>query len=415
MRIFLTLLFSVVMLANASAQTNNSPYSINGIGDLEDGFVNRTSGLASTGIAYRDNRYMITNNPAALSALDNQFFAGEIGIVGQYINYSGSPVSPTYSTSSDITYKRFTLGTKIFKHWGSAVGLAPFSSENYEYGNLQSLGYSGATVPSYNEGYGGINKVFWSNAYEFFHHLSIGVTSSYLFGSINAKSIIQGPVGTAIYLSKNNNTFYSNFYFDYGLQYYTAINKHWNVTIGLVYANQGWLNTDQVITILNIDSVALRNKETVGTFTIPASYGAGLSISYNKKYTFLADYRFQNWGMLHSNSSNFAYQNSERASIGFEVSKKKTAFNQLFETSFLQAGLYYSRSYLIMNGEPIDDIGVTAGFGVNSKRSPLSCNVMLQYGIKGTTNNNLIMERYLGATFIFSYRDFWYTRGRKFD
>ena len=415
MRIFLTLLFSVVMLAKASAQTNNSPYSINGIGDLEDGFVNRTSGLASTGIAYRDNRYMITNNPAALSALDNQFFAGEIGIVGQYISYSGSPVSAAYSTSSDITYKRFTLGTKIFKHWGSAVGLTPFSSENYEYGNLQSLGYSGATIPSYNEGYGGINKVFWSNAYEFFHHLSIGVTSSYLFGSINAKNIIQGLTGSAVYLSKNNNTFYSNFYFDYGLQYYTAINKHWNVTIGLVYANQGWLNTDQQITVLNIDSVALRNKETVGTFTVPASYGAGLSISHNKKYTFLADYRFQNWGILHSNSSNFAYQNSERASVGFEISKKKTAFNQLFESSFLQAGLYYSRSYLVVNGKSIDDLGVTAGFGVNSMRSPLSVTVMLQYGIKGTTDNNLIAERHLGATFIFSYRDFWYTRGRRFD
>lgn len=415
MKIFLTILFSVVILLKGAAQNNNSPYSTLGLGDLEDGFVNRTTGLSSTGIAYRHNRNLITNNPAALSALDNQWFAGEIGIKAKFISYSGTPVSSTNSTSSDITFKRFTLGTKLFKHWGSAVGLAPYSTENYEYTGVKPLGYGGDLIPSYNEGYGGINKVFWSNGYEFFNHLSIGITSSYLFGSINTKNVIQGSPGSAIYLSKNDRTFYSNFYFDYGVQYYTALNKHWDISLGLVYANQGWLNTEHQITVLDIDSVAIRSKEDVGTFTIPASYGAGISITRNKKYTFLADYRFQEWGSQRSNTSNFTYENSERASVGFEISNKKTAYNTQFETSFIQAGLYYSKSYLVINGKPIEDMGVTAGFGVNAKRSPLSLNVSLQYGIRGTTDNNLVKENYFGASFIFSYRDFWYTKGRKFD
>ena len=415
MKIFLTILFSVVILLKGAAQNNNSPYSTLGLGDLEDGFVNRTTGLSSTGIAYRHNRNLITNNPAALSALDNQWFAGEIGIKAKFISYSGTPVSSTNSTSSDITFKRFTLGTKLFKHWGSAVGLAPYSTENYEYTGVKPLGYGGDLIPSYNEGYGGINKVFWSNGYEFFNHLSIGITSSYLFGSINTKNVIQGSPGSAIYLSKNDRTFYSNFYFDYGVQYYTALNKHWDISLGLVYANQGWLNTEHQITVLDIDSVAIRSKEDVGTFTIPASYGAGISITRNKKYTFLADYHFQEWGSQRSNTSNFTYENSERASVGFEISNKKTAYNTQFETSFIQAGLYYSKSYLVINGKPIEDMGVTAGFGVNAKRSPLSLNVSLQYGIRGTTDNNLVKENYFGASFIFSYRDFWYTKGRKFD
>ena len=415
MKIFLTILFSVVILLKGAAQNNNSPYSTLGLGDLEDGFVNRTTGLSSTGIAYRHNSNLITNNPAALSALDNQWFAGEIGIKAKFISYSGTPVSSTNSTSSDITFKRFTLGTKLFKHWGSAVGLAPYSTENYEYTGVKPLGYGGDLIPSYNEGYGGINKVFWSNGYEFFNHLSIGITSSYLFGSINTKNVIQGSPGSAIYLSKNDRTFYSNFYFDYGVQYYTALNKHWDISLGLVYANQGWLNTEHQITVLDIDSVAIRSKEDVGTFTIPASYGAGISITRNKKYTFLADYRFQEWGSQRSNTSNFTYENSERASVGFEISNKKTAYNTQFETSFIQAGLYYSKSYLVINGKPIEDMGVTAGFGVNAKRSPLSLNVSLQYGIRGTTDNNLVKENYFGASFIFSYRDFWYTKGRKFD
>jgi hypothetical protein len=415
MRIFLTILFSVLLLCKGHAQNNNSPYSLLGIGDLEDGFANRTSGLSSTGIAYRSSRNLITNNPASLSALENQWFAGEIGIKGKFVSYSGNPVSTTNSTSTDITFKRFTLGTKLFKHWGSAIGIAPYSTENYEYTGTKPLGVGGNLIPSYNEGYGGINKVFWANGYEFFNHLSIGITSSYLFGAISTKNVIQGPSGSAIYLSKNDKTFYNNFYFDYGIQYYTALNKHWDISLGLVYANEGWLNTDHQITILDIDSIAIRSKRDVGTFTIPASYGAGLTITRNKKYTFLADYRFQDWGSLRSNTNDFLYEKSQRASVGFEISNQTTAYNTRFETSFIQAGLYYNKSYIVVNGKPIEDMGITAGFGINAKRTPLNLNVSLQYGIRGTTENNLIKENYFGATFIFSYRDFWFTKGRKFE
>jgi hypothetical protein len=57
-----------------AAQTNNSPYSLLGIGDIDNDFYNRTSGLANTGIAYRSDRFLLNNNPASFSALTNQVF-----------------------------------------------------------------------------------------------------------------------------------------------------------------------------------------------------------------------------------------------------------------------------------------------------------------------------------------------------
>jgi hypothetical protein len=413
-RIWISFAFSSCLLSTGFAQTNNSPYSIHAIGDLTDNIINRTSGMASTGIAYRNNRYIITNNPAALSGLDNQFFAGEIGVNGQYIDYSGNPVSQTNHQSSDITFKRVSFATKIMRHWGSAVGLVPFSEENYEYSGTRPIGYNAGDLPTYDQGYGGINKVFWANGYELFNHLSLGITTSYLFGSITNKNIVLGQ-GTSVYLSKNNNTFYNNLYVDYGLQYYASINAHWDFTLGAVYANQTSLNTETNVNVINLDSNVLRSTQTVGTYNIPTSYGLGLSVTKDKKYTFLADYRFQNWSSLSSSTGDFFYKNSQRASVGFEISKKKIAFNQLFETNFFQAGFYYNKTYLIVNGTPIDDIGGSVGMGFNSKRSILSFMVVLQYGIKGTTNNNLLRENYANLSFIFSMRDFWYTQGRKFD
>jgi hypothetical protein len=414
MRIWLTIIFSLFLITAGLAQTNNSPYSIHAIGDLTDNIINRTSGLASTGLAYRNNRNIITNNPAALSALDNQFFVGEIGINGSYIDYTGNMVSTTNHQSSDITFKRFSLATKIFRHWGSAVGLVPYSEENYEYSGARPVGYSGESVPTYDQGYGGINKVFWANGYDFFNHLSIGITSSYLFGSITNKNIILGQ-GSSIYISKSNNTFFNNLYFDYGLQWHGSINSHLDYTIGAVYANQTALNTETNVTVVNLDSNVLRSKQTVGTYNIPTSYGIGFSITRNKKYTLVGDYKFQNWSSLRTTTGDFFYENSQRASLGFEISNKKVLFNTLYETSFFQAGFYYNKTYLIVNGTPINDIGGTVSMGVNSKRSPLSFIVVMQYGIKGTTQNNLLRENYMNLSFIFSFRDFWYTQGRRYE
>ena len=413
-RIWLTVIFSVLLISAGFTQTNNQPYSIHAIGDITDNIINRTSGLGSTGVAYRNNRYIITNNPASLSALDNQFFAGEVGVNGQYVDYSGNGVSQTSHQSSDISFKRFSLGTKIFKHWGSAVGLVPYSEENYEYSGNRAIGGSGVLLPTYDQGYGGINKIFWANGYEFLNHLSIGITTSYMFGSITNKNILLGQ-GTSIYLSNNNNTFYDNFFLDYGLQYYGSINSHWDFTIGAVYANQANLRAETNTSVLNVDSSVLRSKTTLGSYNIPTSYGIGFSLTRNKKYTLVADYKFQNWSSLRSSTGDFLYENSQRASVGFEISNKKVAYNTLYETSFFQAGFYYNKTYLIVNGTPINDIGGSIGIGVNSKRTPLSLNVVLQYGIKGTTSNSLLRENYVNMSFIFSLRDFWYTHGRKFD
>lgn len=413
-RLYFSIVLTVLVVVSGYAQTNNQPYSIHAIGDLTDNIINRTSGMGSTGLAYRNNRYIITNNPASLSAMDNQFFAGEIGVNGQYIDYSGTGVSATNHQSSDITFKRFSLGTKIFKHWGSAVGLVPFSEENYEYSGSQQVGGSAAVIPTYNQGYGGINKVFWANGYEFLNHFSIGITTSYLFGSINNKNIILGQAAS-IYLSTNNNTFYDHLYLDYGFQYYGSINAHWDFTLGAVYANQTNLRAETNTNVINLDSNVLRTNTTSGTYLLPTSYGFGFSLTRNKKYTLVGDYKYQNWSSLRSTTQGFFYENSQRASLGFEISNKKVAYNTLYETSFFQAGFYYNKTYLIVNGTPINDIGGSVGIGVNSKRSIISMLVVLQYGIKGTTQNNLLRENYGNLSFIFSMRDFWYTHGRKFD
>jgi hypothetical protein len=422
----LTIILLSASFFQLKAQTNNSPYSVFGIGDIEDSYLNRTSGLSNTGIAYRSSRYLINNNPASFSALDNDFFTGEVGGRASLINYYGGNVDPTNNQSFDITFKKVVLGVKASKHWGTSVGLLPFSSQNYVFNSpLNVNGTTGVIANQFFQGSGGLNKVYWANSYEFFHHLSLGVDVSYLFGSLQQKIIIQDPNQIEL-VSTNNNVNLTNFYFDYGLQFYGKVGKKWDYVIGATFANKSPLNVEISQTVLNPDSSVLySNTFPLSTFNLPTSIGGGISLTYNKRYTLLADYKYQGWGSVNNsgyinsllnstNYMNYSIQNSNRLSVGFEMSKKKAIYNTLIETTFYQAGFYYSNSYLNVYGQQIRDIGGTLGIGVNSKRTPLAYTFSVQYGVKGAQSSQLIQERYANFTLSISYRDFWLTKGRKF-
>ena len=182
-------------------------------------------------------------------------------------------------------------------------------------------------LPTYDQGYGGINKVFWANGYEFFNHLSVGITTSYLFGSITNKNIILGQ-GTSVYLSKNNNTFYNNLYVDYGLQYYASINAHWDFTIGAIYANQTALNTETNINVINLDSNVLRSTQSPSEHIIfPPVMELVFPLQKIRNILWWRTINSRTGQVFTTSTGDFFYKNSQRASVGFEISKKKIAYN----------------------------------------------------------------------------------------
>src|SRR5258708_1041070 len=417
--IFITLL-SVTSLG-AMAQGNFSPYSQLGIGDLEDGFYNRTSGLANTGIAYRSNRYLINNNPASFSALTDQYFTVETGIRGSIINYYGTPVDPSNNQSGDITFRKLAMGIKLSKHWGSSIGLVPFSTQNYEFNVPYFLQGSSAEIANhYYQGHGSVNKVYWANSYEFFHHLSIGIDAGYLFGQLNQKDILQNP-GTGASLTSTTNTIdLNNPYIGYGLQLFGKLGKKLEYSLGATFSNKTDLFASQNPRVLAAYSSTLQHQALSQTYlTLPKTFGVGIALTHKQKFTFLADFKHQDWDAVQNKNTypgkDYALGNSNKGSIGFEISKKKNFYNSKVELSYFQPGLYYGTSYLQTNAHKIKDEAITVAFGVNSLKRPLAYSIVFQYGIKGTQANNLIQERYANITFVVNYGALWFTKGKKYE
>ncbi len=403
----------------ALAQGNFSPYSQFGLGDIEDGYYNRTTGMGNTGIAYRSNRFLINNNPASFSALSNQYFTMETSLRGSYISYAGTPVNIAGTESADITFRRLAMGIKLTKNWGSSIGLVPFSTENYEFNVPQYLQGSASEVyNNYYQGHGSVNKVYWANSYEFFHHLSLGIETGYIFGQMNQKNIIQSSLG-ASQVSTENDINLQNLYVTYGLQLYGNLGKHWKYGIGGTFSNKTQLLASYNQLVNGSDSSLLQNAQLKEKYIrLPTSFGAGFSLTKDDKFTWVGDYRYQNWNGVQSNEyqgTSYSIASSERGSLGFEISKKKPIYNARVEMSYFQAGLYYSNSYLQINGQQIKDYGITMGIGANSLKTPLAYAIIFQYGIKGTTKNDLIRENYANVTFLINYGSIWYTKGKKFE
>jgi hypothetical protein len=183
--LFFCLLFCGTNSFIAFSQNMNSPYSVYGIGDIDFRAYNRTSGMASTGLALSSSFYMIDNNPASIAGLPRSFYLVDVSAVGKSVQYKGDPISTGNSNNKDFWIKRFGLTVKLNKSWASAIGIRQFSNINYKFKGSKTVEGATTTYITDYEGDGGLNEYYWNNAVSLGKHFSLGLKSSVIAGAIN--------------------------------------------------------------------------------------------------------------------------------------------------------------------------------------------------------------------------------------
>jgi hypothetical protein len=411
--IFKTILLLLIIFPVA-AQNMNSPYSVFGIGVMDYGTYNRASGMGNTSLASYSTPYnLINKNPASITGLTRSTYVFDLGFNGIAMTYKGAPISNDNRTSRDLIIKRLSLSVKLNNHWASGVGFAPVSTVNYLFAATKNIEGSTDTYNATYEGNGGLNKVYWNNAWSVGKHLSVGITPSFIFGSVGITETLFGGSLTSDITSTGRN-YYNGIGVDYGMIYGTSLNKKWDLRIGGKFSNKTKLNTERSFSVLNgTTSVVTDQVVSTGTFHLPLSYGAGIELTKNKKTTISADYSYENWNALNLNGVNFSYKDSHHFSLGTQFSKTTRLYNREYEKNFFQMGVFYNTSYLNVKQTPINDYGFTTGFGglMNAK---LGYTLALQVGSRGTVANGLVKENYMQATVTLSYRDILFTKTPKY-
>ncbi len=70
-------------------------------------------------------------------------------------------------------------------------------------------------------------------------------------------------------------------------------------------------------------------------------------------------------------------------------------------------GFYFISTYYKINGEPINEWGVTGGFGMPLTRST-RLNVGIEYGQRGTTSHNLIKDNIFRISLSLNVGELWF-------
>lgn len=397
------------------AQDMNSPYSTYGVGDLEQRYYDRSVGMGNSSISLMSTQhFQFLKNPASLSGLERSNVYFNLALVGKTVSYSGNPISSANNNSKDFSIKSFSIATKLNNVWASSIGFMPFSYVGYLYNATKSIEGSNSTYTGSYEGDGGLYNVYWNNAFALGKHFSVGIRSSFIFGSINQTETLSGDALTASIVTKNQD-YYHRLRFEYGAIYQGNITKNWKLGLGGKIITKTTLQSERTQTITE-GTTPVKTNEAVASdpFYLPVSYDAGISLTHKNRMTIAVDYNYQNWNELKQGGNSYSLIDSRRVSAGVQFSNQVEQWGHRFEKNYWQAGVFSNNSYLRVHNTPVNEIGASVGYG-SYLTGNLFYGLSVEAGRRGTISNGLIKENYVQATFTLSLREFLFSKGIKYN
>ncbi|MCX6168087.1 MAG: hypothetical protein NTX65_02020 [Ignavibacteriales bacterium] len=411
LKIFVLLLLS----ASPLLADGGSIYSRFGLGDLHSPFSSRRFALGELGIALSDKDYLSFINPASLNELQYTRFETGLLYTGNNSQNSASSVFHT-----NLHFNGLMSGFPINRDYGIsfAIGLVPYSDVAYDVLQTQSNALTDDYTVKYS-GEGGISKFVLGTSYRLPLDFAIGVTYDYYFGRIGNNSSVTFVSGSKLQnASYSRETSYHGIGISAGL-----ISGNLSKVLGITDLKDfkiGFTFSPDVT--LSADSVD-NSTSTIGTFAlstgssktkVPYKWGVGASFNFIDKYTFVLDYLYQPFSQYTNNgfkSSNL--QDYYKMSLGFEFRDIENRSDSYWDHVTLRTGISYEQSQYKINGYGINQFSIYGGVGLPISYGTTydsTLDLSIQYGRRGTTDNNLISENIFKFNVSFSLGEFWFLR-----
>ncbi len=400
--------FILISSISVAQEGTTSPYSFYGIGSLNfrGTAENRTMGGISV---YSDSIHLNLQNPAGLSQL-------------RLVNYSisASHERDTEKTDNETqklqttSFDYLAVGIPLARGIGASFGVLPYTSVGYsilDEGEVSTTQYNGE---------GGLNRVFLAIGSKVFKGLSVGVDVDYNFGNIQNTSVTTLPDierGTR----ETNRANVSGLSLNFGAQYRTMVSENLEFSGSITYTPETNFTSENSRTIgtifvtnngnIPIDSRDVDVDDT--EFTFPSQFTVGLGIGKPKKWFVGAEYTDQK-------TSNFSNQTFEIENVTFNDAAKYrlggfyipnyNAIGNYWKRVVYRAGVRFEESGLNINGEDINEFGISFGVGVPVGRIFSNINLGLEVGRRGTKNAGLVQENFFNAFLSLSLNDRWFEK-----
>ncbi|MCG2419263.1 hypothetical protein K8089_09530 [Aequorivita sp. F47161] len=400
-------LFILVSGVIVAQEGTTSPYSYYGIGTLKFRGTVESRSMGGLGI-FSDSIHVNLQNPASYAGLRLVNFS-----VGGSHKVSAQQNETNSQNTSTTTLDYISMGIPMGK-FGMGFGLIPYTSVGYNFYSDLTDGRTEYT------GSGGLNRAYLSLGYQLTPEISLGVDTNYNFGKIENTATTQKndvELGTRSF----NRSDILGFSFNFGAMYKKMITETLELTGSVTYTPGTNFTSENYrrIATVSITPVGIftedeREISVADTkFTFPSQFSIGAGIGKPKHWALGVEYTNQKTSNFTNRSfdiENVTYQDASKFRLGGYYIPNYNSFGNYFQRVVYRAGARFEQTGLNVNGQDINEFGISFGVGLPVGRLFSNVNLGFEIGKRGTKDFGLIQESFFNTFLSFSLNDRWFEK-----
>ncbi len=406
---YFKILVITVCTTTLHSQTNNltgSPYSLFGLGVQSNSNIGKNSALGNGGIALESKNQINNYNPASFSTIPDKTFLLDIGFLGELNKITNNNKDELRLAAN---FSNLAFAFSVSDKSGLGLSIVPFTNVGYALIGIESnIEGSQDEFTSNIFGSGGLSDLRLNYGYQLYDNFSLGLRTSFLFGSIKETENIL--IGDA-FLNIDEENYYNGFRFGVGFQY--EINPKY--AIGFTTDLPTSLNGSQDRFVnKSLDFITTETEDEEGlnipNFKLPLEIGFGLALKPFDGITLNADYKRNLWGLTDQKDDIGEFVDQSVVSLGAQYRAREQGLKYWQNIEF-RAGLNYDSGYLKVNNKVIDNYSFTAGLGLPiSRRGTSTLNISYTTGQRGAVEGILIQENFNQININLSLKDIWFKK-----
>ncbi len=385
-----------------SQSRSGSFYSLFGVGFPTDANNPQELGLGIIGVSLDNRQSNTLQNPAMWGK--NTLTTASSGFnLAQF--QSTSQTSESINALFEAGYLQITF--PVFREkLGVSASMYSVTRSNYRFVTFDSTVASPNNTVNYASdirGAGGINKLEVGFGWNINRNIAVGYAPSLTFISQNNSQDVffdQSGYGTSNLDSKITGSTIGH-RFGALFTFRNLFRSADRISIGTSATLPISINAKNRITVSKVvngqdQEVNLRDA-VKGTVRLPLKLSGGLTYYPTGLVNFSFEGLYEQWSDYSSefNPSNELALMKDRFKAGFggEYHPYKTNSTSFLSNFRYSGGISYDTGHLSIRNQDISTLWFSAGLGIISPRSSSSVDLSIRYGLRGTTNENLIKEK----------------------
>ena len=416
--------------AHGQAYGSYAPYTCFGVGDIPVPGSAYNKSMGGVGIAGRNNRFINSINPAAVTARDSLALMIDCSV---YMDNKVFKQNETKSASNTFNINDLIITFPIYRSSAMMIGIAPYSDTGFGYGyyiNDPEIIARTGNITYTASGKGSIYQIFAAAGVTFWKRLSIGAEGIYNFGKI--EKTYYETFSNASFNGANNgyNINLGGWTGKVGLQFEQPIGTKAVIGLGATYRAAtkmtGNIEGFRFSTGSASSDTLKYNNFVPKDLYLASEKGVGLSFKYADKFMIEVDYSRSDWKnsgidrvegltgntITSSTSSVFRTALSQSVRLGMEYVPNRNDIRYYFKKVAYRAGAYYKSEYYTIDGYDINAYGITLGATLPVFRWYNGITVGVDLGQRGSIKNNLVRETYANFSVGFNLFDIWFQKPR---